>query len=172
VGYDEAYETLKAVVQKYDKVHEAAVKEVTVSRVAAFHTIGEVLYRLEKILNYISEIEKREEVGERKKVCNSWYYMASSPLQTISRLKPFVSITYDKNNNRATFSNKEISLSINPTQLQVRFRGKEFVIPLTLGDIEKNANLIKALSSRLTLFTDSLLTRIEQCAKLLYGIRI
>ncbi len=172
MGYDEAFETLKAVVQKYDKVRETAAKEVSVSKIAAFHTIGEVLYRLEKVLNYLSEIEKRKEVSERGKICNSWNYVINDSLQTISRLKPFISITYEKDDNKVTFSNKEISISIAPSQLKVVFRGKEYVIPLTLEDVEKNANLIKALSSRLILFTDSLLTRIEQCAKLVYGIRI
>ena len=171
MGFDKAFETVKAAVQKYGKIRESAVKEVSSSRIAAFHTIGDVLHRFEKTLNYIAEIEKHEEFVKAGKICNSWNYLSNNSISMISRLKPFLSVTYVEGSNKVTFSNKEISVSVNQSRINVLFRGKEFGIQLTLGDIEKNSHLIKALSSKLMLFADSIASRVEQCARLQYGVR-
>jgi len=172
MSFNKAAEMVRSVVQKHSKISDAATKKVGLSKIAAFHTINEVLYRFERALRYMAEIEKQENISETGKICNSWNYVKGDSFRIVSRLKPFLSITYEEGGERIAFLSSHLGVSITPSQLGILFNGKEFRFPLVLDEEERNAYLIKALSSKLMIFADSLMTRIEQCAKFTYGIRI
>lgn len=173
MGFSKALDVVRAIGRKYDNLRGEAVKSVHVSRVAAFNIIGELLYKVERTLAYLSEIEKVIEVKEGVgKFCGSWNYVEANGITVANRVNPALSVRFDESNNTITLSDPDTILRIKGGGIEIKFRQYSAKLALTKADIEGNADIIKSLASKLMYLTDSILLRIEMCGRQQYSIRL
>ncbi len=171
MGFNEALSVLRGVIKKYSEIHSEAVKEVKVSRVAAFNIVGEFLSRAERILMYLVELERIGGEGRVTRICGNWVLVKGEDMLALSRVKPALAVTYASKERRIMFKDPMTSVSVDPGAIKIRFRGVEKEIKLTRDEIERNADLLKSLGSKILFVIDAILARIEACGRS-HGIRL
>jgi len=171
VGFSKALDLVRTVIKKYDAIHAEAVKEVRVTKVAAFNLINEVLARTERLLQFLSELENAVEKGKVVRFCSGWILTREDGRISASRFKPALAVSYDERSGRVTLTDSVTTVSIGSSSIKIRFRNFSKEIRLSRDAIEADAEIIKALGSKILFVVDALLARIETCAKS-FGIRI
>ena len=172
MGFDKGLEIVRNVNKKYEDVREESLS-VHSSRQAAFGVVGDVLARAERILAYLSELEKVIEVKDGIGLfCGAWAYIHNEELNVARRVKPVLSVRVDSKQSSVTFRSPDVGITISQAGLTLRFRDYTMDIALTKDEIASRADLLKSLASKLIYFMDSILLRIEACSKYQYNIRL
>ncbi len=171
MGFSKALDLVRAVIKKYDGIHAEAVKEVRITKVAAFNLINEILARTERLLQLLSEIENAVETGSVTRFCGGWLLTRGEGRISASRFKPALAVSYDESSGKVTLTDSVTTISITASSVTVKFRSFSREVKLSKEAIEREAEIIKALGSKMLFVVDALLARMEACAKS-YGIRI
>jgi len=171
MGFSDALNLIENIIKKYEGVRAEAVKEVKITKVAAFNIVSEVLFRAERILAYLAELEKLAEGGKVSRLCGNWVIAKGNGMTLASRVKPALAVSYSLKENKIVFADPVTSVIIKPSELTVKFRSFTKTIPLTRDGIEENADILKSLGSKMLFVVDAILARIEMCGKA-HGIRL
>ncbi|MCD6278362.1 MAG: hypothetical protein J7J11_01630 [Desulfurococcales archaeon] len=174
MSFSEGKDVVKNVISRYESIRREAVKKLPQSKSVVFNVIADIMYRVEKALEYLSELEKTVgvSVGQVKKVCGNLYLVRTESTASVLKLKPAQSLTYDGGSNSISLSNDSISVSIQGAVIKFVFRGREFQVNYgNLNDASTKADVVKAVARYVIDLADRLQLIIEQCAKQ-HNIRI
>ena len=171
MGFSDALNLVENVIRRYEGVRAEAVKEVKITKVAAFNIVGEILLRAERILAYLAELEKLAEGKKVSRLCGNWVIAEDDGITLASRVKPALAVSYLAKESKIVLADSVTSVIIKPSELAVKFRSLIITIPLTRGGIEENADVLKSLGSKMLFVVDAILARIEMCGKT-HGIRL
>ncbi len=170
MSFGEASKVMNGYLKLFESLRSDAMKNVNVRRLAAYHVLGDSAARFSLALKYLAEIENHAE-GDVSKLCGSWNYTRSGEVVSVSRVNPVAAVSYNREGKAVSFSTQDLSATFAPGELVLKFRGRELRIPLTLKGVEENAEVIKALGSRLLSLADGIEGRLEFCGKVMYGVR-
>ncbi len=171
MGFSDALNLVENVIKKYEDVRAEAVKEVRITKVAAFNIVSEILFRAERILAYLAELEKLTEGKRVSRLCGNWVLASDNGVTLATRVKPALAVSYLMKEGKVVFADSMTSVIIKPSELTVKFRSFTTTISLTRSGIEENADILKSLGSKMLFVVDAILARIEMCGKA-HGIRL
>ena len=171
MGFSDALNLVENVIKKYEDVRAEAVKEVKITKVAAFNIVSEILFRAERILAYLAELEKLAGEGRVSRLCGNWVLAKDDGMTLATRVKPALAVSYSAKESKIVFADSVTSVIIKPSELTVKFRSFTITMPLTRNSIEENADILKSLGSKMLFVVDAILARVEMCGKA-HGIRL
>lgn len=172
--FAEGRDLIEAVINRYEAIRKEAIKKLPQTRSVVFNTIADVIYRVGRVLEYLSELEKVVGISGDgvKKTCGNVLLIKLGNVATVMKLKPIKALTYDKVNSAVTLSDDTVRMTISRTTIKFVFRGRILEFNYTdLDEATSKAELIKAISRYVTDLANKLQICIEQCAKL-HNIRL
>ncbi len=174
MSFSEGRDAVKNIISKYESIRKEAVKKLPQSKSVIFNVIADIMYRIEKSLEYLSELEKTIGISDEgsKKACGNLYLVKMGNTASVLKLKPVQALTYDRESNAVSLSDDLIKVTLVGALIKFVFRGKEFQFNYTnLDDAAAKADIIKAIARYAIDLADRLQLIIEQCAKL-HNIRL
>ena len=174
MSFAEGRDVIRSVINRYESVGKEAVRKLPQAKSVAFNVVADILYRIERTLEYLSELEKVVGVGEAsfKRSCGNIFLIKVDDTITALKLKPVQALTYNKGDSSISLSNDMVKMITSGTSVKFMFRGREIEFNYAnLDDAVAKVDIIKAIARYIIDLADSLQLCIEQCAKL-HNIRL
>lgn len=165
--FERGLNVVKAALKNYEEMKSREIRSFPAVKMPALATLGEVLIKVESLLNRLTNIEKAvERSGSVGKFCGGWIYVKEASLTTATHLNDLLTVSFDEGTNTVKLSNKHVSIAIDTSSVTVRYRN--YVVKtsiLSKDDVIQNAEVIKAVTSDILNLINKLNLRIETCSK-------
>ncbi len=174
MSFAEGRDVIRSVINRYESVGKEAVRKLPQAKSVAFNVVADILYRIERTLEYLSELEKVIGASEAgfKRSCGNLFLIKAGDAVTALKLKPVQALTYNKRDGSISLSNDTVKIVISGTSVKFVFRGREIEFNYAnLDDAVAKVDIIKAIARYIIDLADRLQLCIEQCAKL-HNIRL
>ncbi len=165
--FERGLNVVKVALKNYEDMKSKEIRSFPAVKMPALTTLGEILVKVESILNHLTNIEKTiEKSGSTSKFCNGWIYVREAGLTTATHVNNLLTVSFDEGMNAVKLSDKYISIIIDTSSVTVKYRS--YVVKtsiLSKDDIIQNAEVIKAVTSDLHNLINRINSRIEACSK-------
>lgn len=166
--FRDALRVVEETLKNYEEVRSREFSELNRVGVIAATIINEVLAKIKSLMTTLSTIEDSLENSKQAviKLCEGLTYVNDGRATSVIHKTPITAISYDKEEGRISISSKQLSISLRNRALEVRFRNHVTSLDiLTKEDLEKHANIIKALASEKLELINYATTITESCRK-------
>ncbi|MCD6428649.1 MAG: hypothetical protein J7L12_03430 [Desulfurococcales archaeon] len=174
MSFADGRDAIRSIVGRYESVRREAVRKLPQAKSVVFNVVADILYRIKRTLEYLSELEKVIGAGEAgfKRSCGNLFLIKAGDAVTALKLKPLQALTYDKGDGSISISNDIVKMVVSSTSVKFVFRGREVEFNYTnLDDAVAKVDIVKAIARYVIDLADRLQLCIEQCAKL-HNIRL
>ena len=169
MSFTEGKDLAKTLISRYEAIRREAVKKLPQAKSVVFNVVTDIMYRVERALEYLSELEKVAGISGdcSRRLCGNLLLVRAGNITTAMKLKPVQALTYDGNNKVIAISNDVVKMVVAGTSIKLVFRGRTVEFDYAdLDDTSSKAELIKAIARYVVDLADRLQYCIEQCAKL------
>jgi len=174
MSFAEGRDVIKSVINRYEGVRREAVRGLPQAKSVVFNIVADILQRIERTLEYLSELEKAmgaSGIGF-KRSCGNLLLIKAGDAVTALKLKPIQALTYSREGSSVSLSNDTVKVTVSGASVKFVFRGREIEFNYTnLDDAVAKVDIIKAIARYAIDLADRLQLCIEQCAKL-HNIRL
>ncbi len=174
MSFAEGRDVIRSIISRYEGARREAIRKLPQTKSVVFNVIADILYRVERSLEYLSELEKVTSVSEAgyKRSCGNLFLIKGSDHITALKLKPVQAITYNRSNGNISISNDRVKMIISGTSVKFVFRGRgiEFNYA-SFDEAVAKVEVIKAIAKYVIDLADRLQLCVEQCAKI-HNIRL
>ncbi len=171
--FRDALRVVEETLRSYEEARSREFPELSRVGIIAATIVSDVLVKIRSLMTTLSTIENSLENPKQAvtKLCEGLIYVNDNKVTSVIHKVPFTSISYNKEEDRISISSRRLSTSLKGATLEVRFRN--YVTNLNIlakEDLEKYANIIKALASEKLELINYAITITESCRKKL-GLR-
>lgn len=171
--FKNALEVVDEALKAYEDMRTRELSEFSRVGLVSVTLVSEVLTKTKLLMTTLSTIEAALETSRPAvlKLCEGLTYISSDQVTSIIHRSPLAVVSYNSREGKVSVGSKHLSITLKNKTLETRFRRLVTNINLlTKEDIEKHANLIKALASEKLQLLSYLITMTESCRKKL-GLR-
>ncbi len=163
-----ALRVVEEAQKTYDEMRAGELSELSRVGIISATLVSEVLAKMKSLISTLSTIESTLESQKPAiiKLCEGLTYVSDNQVTSVIHKTPLTIISYNSEENKISVSNKQLSLSLKERTLEIRFRNhKSSLDILAKEDLEKHANLIKALASEKLELINYAISIVESCRK-------
>ncbi|MEM1664335.1 MAG: hypothetical protein QW417_05410 [Zestosphaera sp.] len=171
--FKNALEVVDEALRAYEDMRTRESSEFSRVGLVSVTIVSEVLTKIKSLVTTLSTIEANLESSRPAilKLCEGLTYVSSDQTTSVIHRSPLATVSYNSKEGEVSVSNKHLSITLRDKTLEIKFRSHTTSINLlNKEDLEKHANLIKALASEKLQLISYLMTITESCRKKL-GLR-